>query len=172
MRVAPICVGESPGGTVTHSFPNSFSKWARTTRLMKKHCFLVLVDQQFVSGGEKGTCDSRLLPLLYLELKTQADSWVGTHDLLEGVWVYLWLLCAVKKEDVPERDVDFYFSFVCVCDFETLCQQGMRACTYTCMYTHTWASIELIKTQRLPSGYKVRQWQSKKWKPKLSNKQL
>lgn len=29
MRVTSICIGESPGGTVTHSFPNS--KWARST---------------------------------------------------------------------------------------------------------------------------------------------
>lgn len=46
---------------------------------------------------------------------------------------------------------------------------------YICMYVHIYActSVELVKTQRLPSGYKVRQWQSKKWKPrKLSSKQL
>lgn len=67
---------------------------------------------------------------------------MGTHDLLEGVWVYLWLLCAVKKEDVPERDVDFYFSFVCVRFWNALL--AGNACMYIHMYVHTHVGINWI----------------------------
>lgn len=70
-RASPACMRESPDGTVTtHSFPNSFSKWARTAGLMKKQYLLVvIVKKSFWGSGERGRYERQLL----LRLKSHVD---------------------------------------------------------------------------------------------------
>lgn len=55
-QASPACMRESPDGTVTtHSFPNSFSKGARTAALMKKQFLLVAIENKsFWGNGERG----------------------------------------------------------------------------------------------------------------------